>query len=139
MVNYNKYNIQLSGETVSYIEGTFSKIGQLYGEFRKNTNIFSVISEKYAEFSKTGVVNVPQYLSYLKVEFNSKPYLIVDGSNPRPALPNEKSNNLVQGYIVTINGKNIIVKERGFYELRDDGINITSLVFPVDCNVTIYP
>jgi hypothetical protein len=137
LVNYNKYNIQLSGETVSYIEGTFSKIGQLYGEFRKNTNIFSVISEKYAEFSKTGVVNVPQYLSYLKVEFNSKPYLIVDGSNPRPALPNEKSNNLVQGYIVTINGKNIIVKERGFYELRDDGINITSLVFPVDCNVTI--
>ena len=137
LVNYNKYNIQLSGETVSYIEGTFSKIGQLYGEFRKNTNIFSIISEKYAESSKTGVINVPQYLSYLKVEFNSKPYLIVDGSNPRPALPNEKSNNLVQGYIMTINGKNVIVKERGFYELRDEGINITSLVFPVDCNVTI--
>lgn len=137
LVNYNKYNIQLSGETVSYIEGTFSKIGQLYGEFRKNTNIFSIISEKYVESSKTGVINVPQYLSYLKVEFNSKPYLIVDGSNPRPALPNEKSNNLVQGYIMTINGKNVIVKERGFYELRDEGINITSLVFPVDCNVTI--
>lgn len=137
LVNYNKYNIQLSGETVSYIEGTFSKIGQLYGEFRKNTNIFSIFSEKYVESSKTGVINVPQYLSYLKVEFNSKPYLIVDGSNPRPALPNEKSNNLVQGYIMTINGKNVIVKERGFYELRDEGINITSLVFPVDCNVTI--
>ena len=38
---------------------------------------------------------------------------------------------------MTINGKNVIVKERGFYELRDEGINITSLVFPVDCNVTI--
>lgn len=137
LVNYNKYNIQPSGEIVSYIEGTFSEIGQLYGDFRKNTNIFSVISEKYAERSQTGIVNVPQYLSYLKVEFNSKPYLIVDGSNPRPALPNEKSNNLVQGYIMTVNGKNVIVKERGFYELRDDGINVTSLVFPVDCNVTI--
>jgi hypothetical protein len=140
ITNYNTYNIQSSGGYDTYLQYSSSKLGQIQEVLPANKDILNIIQDKYSNSASDGFKNVVNYLSYLRVEFNSKPYLIADdpalGILPATSVQT-KYANLIQGYILYINGNPIIVSDKGFYELRDEDIQITSLAVPVASDVTI--
>ena len=82
-----------------------------------------------------------EYLSFLKIEFTSPPYLIalVDGTykkindnvQPEQLTTQYYKSNVFLGHLITINDseKPIIVNAEGIYQLSDSNTKITSLTF----------
>ena len=90
--------------------------------------IKNYIAPKY-NYLKTDLIDVKiDYLSYLKIEFTSPPYLIsqVNGTL-KMCEGSEKAIYL--GHIIKINGESIIVGPEGIYELADNSIQIKTLEF----------
>ena len=90
--------------------------------------IKNYITPKY-NYLKTDLIDVKiDYLSYLKIEFTSPPYLIsqVNGTL-KMCEGSEKAIYL--GHIIKINGESIIVGPEGIYELSDNTIQIKTLEF----------
>ena len=90
--------------------------------------IKNYIAPKY-NYLKTDLIDVKiDYLSYLKIEFTSPPYLIsqVNGAL-KMCEGSEKAIYL--GHIIKINGESIIVGPEGIYELADNSIQIKTLEF----------
>ena len=119
-----------------------SKANMYYSNLRivdSNLNYFGTaeliensIRPKYDKWeTKTLDVNV-DYLSYLKIELTSKPYLIgIDGNgNPYKITGSNNGTDAVYlGHIARINNKYIIISKQGIYELSDPDTVITSLSF----------
>lgn len=90
--------------------------------------IKNYITPKY-NYLKTDLIDVKvDYLSYLKIEFTSPPYLIsqVNGSL-KICEGSEKAVYL--GHVIKINGEDIIVGPEGIYELADKATQIKTLEF----------
>lgn len=141
--NYNKYGIQLNGDYSSYIQYSYDKLGQLQGTFSgSQQNLVSLINDKYSLASNEGFKNVIDYLKWIRIEFESEPYLIRDLGNGEiaPLTKNggvTPDENTAVGYIMYLNNEPIIVSGRGYYELRDEGTRVYSIWFPVATKITI--
>lgn len=135
-----QYGIQVIGDYSSYLKTTFTKIGQIQDDIVANQNIFSLINEKYQNLSTEKYINTLKRLTWVRLDFNSPPYLIKMTSNgDMVKLPSSEkaTEDTVLGYIVYINGNVTLISAKGFYELIDEDVEITSISFPYDTNVTI--
>ena len=164
--NYDKYKINIIGTYQKYIIFEHDITGFLQGTFNGNSgNVIEKISQKYSNSSIGGFINTVNELRALKLEIDSEPYAIIEGSN---GLQKATTSSLINapdatvGYIVSINGVKMIIRptiERrtrtiydeatntsktitqivhiGYFELKDNNTSITSLVFPYDTNITI--
>ena len=155
-LNCVKYGIQEEGEYIEQDERYITKYGQIiiptqdiyYKETYNSENIrkystvqryyfgtkdllTGMLREKYKNLETENTSISVGYLSYLKIELTSNPYLI-GIKNGIPSLLTEDDNNidvLCLGHIVKINGQTIIINKDGIYELSGEGTQITSLSF----------
>ena len=159
--NCNLYNIQPLGnvdENLAYVE-EFN--GQWNEVVPANTDVIQLLQEKYNKLAKEGYICQVEYLDYLKIEMEDDPYLIKESANglepmaleggqtsPYPIDDNKYDENnkdldnpnpydtepvsAYLGYIVRINGEYIVINPEGIYELKGEGVKITSLIFPID-------
>ena len=138
--NFDKYGIQSIGKYSSHIEYKYDKIGQIYETLSgPQKNIMTLIQNQCNQKTTVGFINIVQYLKWLRLEFNSDPYLIkINSNNLIPLQPGEQPDkNTVLGYIVYINEQPVLINERGYYELKDEDTIITSVWLPIETNVTI--
>ena len=141
--NYNKYGIQETGTYNSYIQYSYDKLGQLQGTYSgSQQNLLTLIQEKYAQMANAGFKNVVNYLKWVKIEFESEPYLIRDNGNGGivPLTINSgytPDENTAVGYIMYINNEPVIVSKNGYYELKDEDTKVTSIWFPRSTTVTV--
>ena len=90
--------------------------------------IKNYIAPKY-NYLKTDLIDVKiDYLSYLKIEFTSPPYLISQ-VNGTLKICEGSEKAIYLGHIIKINGESIIVGPEGIYELADNSIQIKTLEF----------
>lgn len=99
----------------------------------------SVLDKKYTKLVKELFRAKVGYLSYLKMQLSSKPYLIkIVNNTPVPLADNESSLDAVcSGYIVYINQQPTIINKEGFLEIKGEHTKITSLWFPEKVQGTI--
>lgn len=114
---YNKNsNLTFSGE---YDDNNVSS-----GDIIKN-----YITPKYY-YLKTNLIDVKvDYLSYLKIEFTSPPYLISKNSTMGLKICEGSEKPIYLGHLIKINGQTIIVSPEGIYELTDDITQVRTLSF----------
>lgn len=135
-----QYGIQVIGNYSSYLKTTFTKIGQIQDSIIANQNVFSLINEKYQNLSTEKYINTLKRLIWARLDFNSPPYLIkttLNGDMIKLPLSEKPTEDTVLGYIAYINGNVTLISAKGFYELIDEDIEITSISFPYDTDVTI--
>lgn len=141
--NIDFYRIQSIGtysETLQYVKDYF---GQSQQVFPANKDVISMLQSEYQKYVEDGYIAVVEYLDSLRLEFESKPYLIGEGtSGPYVINDNETTDSNILaaaylGYLAYINGEPIVINPEGIYELRQDNVKITSLYFPVDTQVSI--
>lgn len=137
--NFENYGIQTIGDYSTNLEYRYKKIGQVTGDFAAKEDIFITIAKKYSDMTLSKYINTLQNISWLRIEFNSDPYLIKTvGGVPMPLTASDRADeDTAYGYIVYINNKPIIVSPRRFYELIDEDTEVTSIYFPIATNATI--
>ena len=137
--NFENYGIQTIGDYSTNLEYSYKKIGQVTGDFAAKEDIFITIAKKYSDMTLSKYINTLQNISWLRIEFNSDPYLIKTvGGVPMPLTASDRADeDTAYGYIVYINNKPIIVSPRRFYELIDEDTEVTSIYFPIATNATI--
>ena len=138
--NYNKYNISTIGVYNPYIEYVYSKIGQISDTVNAFQEILDIIQEKIDRNTNSGYINTIEYIESLRINFESKPYLIKVGTDGtlEPVIDGDiLETNIILGYIVYINNEPILVSRRSYYELTDKGTVITSIKFPINTQVSI--
>lgn len=137
--NFENYGIQTIGNYSTNLEYSYKKIGQVTGDFAAKEDIFITIAKKYSDMTLSKYINTLQNISWLRIEFNSDPYLIKTvGGIPMPLTASDRADeDTAYGYIVYINNKPIIVSPRRFYELIDEDTEVTSIYFPIATNATI--
>lgn len=144
--NCSKYGIQSLGAYEVHITYPNMYFGQIMAEIPANTNVLSMLKDKYQQKAEKGYeINIDS-LDYLNLEIEDKPYLIYDaGTGPYVAEPEvfatlaattaQKATFL--GYLAYINDMPIVINPDGHYSLTNDGVEITSLYFPVPTNVNL--
>lgn len=135
VLNYDKYGIQNIGRYNPNIVFGESRIGQLNSfekPFYGGKNVLDLIKEKYS-FGKTiDKVQVDDFfLSYLRMEIESEPYLIKkEGENLIPLNEDEPisaDTELVLGWLFYVNDKTILVQRpNNIYELKGENVYIGS-------------
>lgn len=95
----------------------------------------SLLDKKYTKLLKDIFKAKVGYLSYLKIQLTSQPYLITIDNNgqykPRPLTQGEDGAAAAfLGYIVYINDRPTVIGRDGIFEIKDDNAKITSLWFP---------
>ena len=135
LLNCDKYNIQRIGEYKDV-----SSEGELKSFFTQEINYFTttddickIIADKFLYKTTTSVQNDFQYLNYIRIEFESAPQLIYVEKDNKVQFYTDNVKNISPdikpflGYIISINGNDIIVDERGIFELSGDDVNIKKL------------
>lgn len=139
--NCDKYNIQKIGTYSELIQYSHSVLGQLDQTFAAGSknDLTVLLQEKYKKLAVPGFMTKVQYLTFLRLEFYSKPYLIKEVNGiPRALRSGEKPDNTtILGYIVYINNIPIVIGKEGIYELKDSDTKVTSVYFPVSVQATI--
>ena len=91
--------------------------------------IKNYITPKYYRL-KTDLIDIKvDYLSYLKIEFTSPPYLISKSSSMGLKICEGSEQPIYLGHLVNINGETIIVGPEGIYELADNITKVQTLSF----------
>jgi hypothetical protein len=134
--NYNEYGISTIGDYSTYVNYIFDKASQISGTFNgRGENVYTAIEEQINNNQTiTDYATEVDYLSYVKIEFQSDPYLI-DADTLKPA--GDGSTNTILGYVVYINNQAIYVNTDGIYELAGDGVKVTSIWFPRETTVLV--
>jgi hypothetical protein len=137
--NFESYGIQTIGTYSTNLEYNYNKIGQLIQEFAPKEDLFTDIEQKYKNMTLSKYINTLQSIKWLRVEFDSDPYLInVVSGTPTPVTDSSNiDKDTIYGYIIYINNKPIIVNQRRFYELIDEDAKIISVYFPVTTSATV--
>ena len=141
--NCDKYGIQSLGEIDEYLSYNKDYIAQYNEVIPANQDVITILNEYYQKYANEGYVSKINYLDHLRIEMESKPYLIYEGENgPEPLndITGDNTQNAaaaILGYIVYINGQPIIINPEGIYELKGDNVQITSLSFPVDTTINL--
>lgn len=137
--NYIKYNILNIGEFNPVIKLAFDKFGQITGPFEASQNIIDIIQKNISSIQSKKHTDTIKHLTWLRLYFEDDPYPIrisPDGSMT-PVLDGKIDNNCLLGYIIYINNNPIFINRKGYYELSDDDVIITSLYFPIEINALI--
>lgn len=142
--NFNNYGIQYLGnynynDNLSYAHNVIGQLNGIYSYQNANNDILKILKDKYTKITLNKYINTVEYLNWVRITFNSEPYLIKI-SNGIPVKHNridEVNEDVFLGYIVYINKQPIIISPRGYYELMDEDTYITSLYFPYVEDVTI--
>lgn len=140
--NYDKYGISPLGTYDTLLQFASDYVGQYNEVIPANTEALSLIQKKYEKYAKENYKIAIQNLDFLRLEFESDPYLIKEGEDGPYVvddLGNDKENpdSAILGYLVYINNKPIIINPEGIYELKGENVEITSLSFPVDTQVNL--
>lgn len=136
--NCNKYGIINLGNYQTVLEYKNEYLGQLNQTFKVNEEIFNILADKYKGYAKDGYEIQIEEINYLKLEMTSDPYLIAEGENG-PVVTTDPAAADYTGYIVYINNKPIIIEaDKGkIYELKGQGISVTSITFAADTTAII--
>ena len=137
--NCNKYGIQSLGEYSEHLFFVKNEFGSINEVIPANKDVIEILEEKYKKHAKDGyVIDIPS-LDYLRLYIEQPPYLISDGGDaPVPAESRARGISATYlGYIAYINGKPIVINKEGIYELTNDGVQISSLSFPVDTAIDL--
>ena len=163
--NYQKYGIQEVGECQNIISSERKILGQIQGTYNKNSDdIINIINSKYTNAHNKGFINEIDYLTWLRLEITSDPYAIIQSNGELVKLDDSSEKDLFKttlGYIVQINGVEMIISPKiirrsetinegtdeensiittdyiGYFELKEDNTQITSLKFKYPTTVTI--
>lgn len=140
--NYDKYGISPLGTYDTLLQFASDYVGQYNEVIPANTEALSLIQKKYEKYAKENYKIAIQNLDFLRLEFESDPYLIKEGEDGPYVvddLGNDKENpdSAILGYLAYINNKPIIINPEGIYELKGENVEITSLSFPVDTQVNL--
>lgn len=136
------HNIQKIGTYDTEISFSTTNIGQFMGALTANENVMDLIKQKHHYGETVRGVKIDKItLRHLRIEVNSKPYLIVveaDGSM-RPLGDLEPTTGReILGTIVIIDGQQIFIGPSGIYEMKGDGVNVQSEIIVLkDCDLTI--
>lgn len=137
--NFEKYGIQKVGTYGEYILNSYSAIGQYSGEIRGSLKEY--VQDKVAGVQVEGLTRQVKYFTDIKVEFNSKPYLIDTSSNPPKKITSSDSPNecSIMGYLLEVgNGSNtIVVGPSGYYSLSGENLKIDDISFTYSEDVII--
>ena len=140
--NYDKYGISPLGTYDTQLQFSNDYIGQYNEIIPANKEVLSLIQEKYEKYAKENYVVNIQNLDYLRLEFESEPYLIKEGADGPYIIDDlgtkkEDPDTAILGYLIYINNKPIIINPEGIYELQGDNVEITSLSFPIETQVNL--
>ena len=140
--NYDKYGISPLGTYDTQLQFASDYVGQYNEVIPANTEALSLIQKKYEKYAKENYKIAIQNLDFLRLEFESEPYLIKEGEEG-PYVVNdlgddkENPDSAILGYLAYVNNKPIIINPEGIYELKGENVEITSLSFPVDTQVNL--
>ena len=140
--NYDKYGISPLGTYDTLLQFANDYVGQYNEVIPANTEALSLIQKKYEKYAKENYKIAIQNLDFLRLEFESDPYLIKEGEDGPYVVDDlgsvkENPNSAILGYLAYINNKPIIINPEGIYELKGENVEITSLSFPVDTQVNL--
>lgn len=140
--NYDKYGISPLGTYDTLLQFASDYIGQYNEVIPANTEVLSLIQKKYEKYAKENYKIAIQNLDFLRLEFESDPYLIKEGEDGPYVVDDlgddkENPDSAILGYLAYINNKPIIINPEGIYELKGENAEITSLSFPVDTQVNL--
>lgn len=140
--NYDKYGISPLGTYDTLLQFASDYVGQYSEVIPANTEALSLIQKKYEKYAKENYKIAIQNLDFLRLEFESDPYLIKEGEDGPYVVDDlgsvkENPDSAILGYLVYVNNKPIIINPEGIYELKGENVEITSLSFPVDTQVNL--
>lgn len=140
--NYDKYNISPLGTYDTLLQFASDYVGQYNEVIPANTEALSLIQKKYEKYAKENYKIAIQNLDFLRLEFESDPYLIKEGEDGPYVVDDfgsvkEDPDSAILGYLAYVNNKPIIINPEGIYELKGENVEITSLSFPVDTQVNL--
>lgn len=117
----------LSSFATTYLDFGFVSTGTV--DKQKATDIFEIINNNYAMKSSEIKYSTKQ-LSWVQIEMQIDPYPIYQNGSEKYSVepPSEKSVPYLYGYLIEINGKQIIINRNGLFQIaKDEGVLITSL------------
>ena len=79
--NYDKYGISLLGTYDTLLQFASDYVGQYNEAISANTEALSLIQKKYEKYAKENYKIAIQNLDFLRLEFESDPYLIKEGED----------------------------------------------------------
>lgn len=140
--NYDKYGISPLGTYDTLLQFASDYVGQYNEVIPANTEVLSLIQKKYEKYAKENYKIAIQNLDFLRLEFESDPYLIKEGADGPYVVDDlgddkENPDSAILGYLAYVNNKPIIINPEGIYELKDENVEITSLSFPIDTQVNL--
>lgn len=140
--NYDKYGISPLGTYDTLLQFASDYVGQYNEVIPANTEALSLIQKKYEKYAKENYKIAIQNLDFLRLEFESDPYLIKEGEDGPYVVDDlgddkENPDYAILGYLAYINNKPIIINPEGIYELKGKNVEITSLSFPIDTQVNL--
>lgn len=140
--NYDKYGISPLGTYDTLLQFASDYVGQYNEIIPANTEALSLIQKKYEKYAKENYKIAIQNLDFLRLEFESDPYLIKEGEDGPYVVDDlgsvkENPDSAILGYLAYINDKPIIINPEGIYELKGENVEITSLSFPIDTKVNL--
>ena len=140
--NYDKYGISPLGTYDTLLQFTSDYVGQYNEIIPANTEALSLIQKKYEKYAKENYKIAIQNLDFLRLEFESDPYLIKEGEDGPYVVDDlgsvkENPDSAILGYLAYINNKPIIINPEGIYELKGENVEIISLSFPIDTQVNL--
>lgn len=140
--NYDKYGISPLGTYDTLLQFASDYVGQYNEVIPANTEALSLIQKKYEKYAKENYKIAIQNLDFLRLEFESDPYLIKEGEDGPYVVDDlgsikEDPASAILGYLAYINNKPIIINPEGIYELKGENVEITSLSFPIDTQVNL--
>ena len=129
------YSVTSSGErtqTKAVSDRDYFEANKANAIVNSNLDSESLLDKKYQKLAKDLFKAKVRYLSYLKMQLTSNPYLIkIVNDRPVPLADGEYgSEAVINGYIVYINDQPTIINKNGFFELKGSDVKITSLWFP---------
>ena len=140
--NFEKYGIQKVGTYSPYVMRTFEKTSQYIG-IPTSQDLFEILQKFEDITSDEGLKKNIKYLSALDIEFQSDPYLIVVQNGELTPVTEINKDSIITdettilGYLITINGANVVVNKNGRYNLTDAEMQVTSLKFHPDVPVEV--
>lgn len=136
--NYEKYGIQKVGTYSQYIARSYEKESQYQGILKGD---LKTIIQNHEENTETkGLRKIIRHFNKIDLEIQSEPYLIgPDGTGRLKILTNTDTTNrdTILGYLIEINGRQVVIGPHGRYNASGEEIEITSVVFPTEVGMDV--
>ena len=130
------YKVISQGQENHTISSVFFRLGQLQTFVKAGTDIIQLIQNQLNKKANTGFDEKLNYLSNIKISFESDSVLLTEGvAGPEVVRNGSSPTNSMSGYLISLNGNSIIVNQKGYYELSNTGI--TSFSVLCDCKITL--